>query len=381
MKEKLQLLEDLSSYLTFSRKVSNQKGENFNLISLLKMERDEMRTHSRIIGELLDPHGTHGQGNKFLKLFLKDYNEVDFNVDDYNLYLEYHIGKIDNGTGGRIDIFLQDNVGKYIIIENKIDAGETNGQIARYRKAYDKSTIFYLTLFIEEINEELKCINITYETSIINWLEECRKESIDLPVLREALAQYSYLIKKITNQNQQSIMETEIKNRILRDDQSLIDFLELCDFWHSIVDTINQDFFNKLVKELNESFLLNLVDEVEDITDYNARNDDFYFSNTELESLGLEIGFQFDKKDKSDFSLGIYFVKGLNYNSSQYKIFRKEIEENTSYEIKSEGWLCWKYVNIIRNWKDNESLLSMRNGNALKEILKEIDYLLDIIKV
>src|SRR5690606_18190047 len=130
---------------------------------------------------------------------------------------------------------------------------------------YDKSTIFYLTLFIEEINEELKCINITYETSIINWLEECRKESIDLPVLREALAQYSYLIKKITNQNQQSIMETEIKNRILRDDQSLIDFLELCDFWHSIVDTINQDFFNKLVKELNESFLLNLVDEVEDI--------------------------------------------------------------------------------------------------------------------
>lgn len=380
MKEKLQLLEDLSSYLTFSRKVSNQKGENFNLISLLNMERDEMRTHSRIIGELLDSLGTHGQGNTFLKLFLKDYDEVDFNVDDYNLYLEYHIGKIDNGTGGRIDIFLQDNKGKCIIIENKIDAGETNGQITRYRKTYDKAFIFYLTLHSEEINGELKCINITYENTIVNWLEECRKESIDLPVLREALAQYSYLIKKITNQNHEAIMETEIKNRILRDDQSLEDFLELCDFKKKVTDEIHKKFFNDLVKELKEIFSLQLIDPIEDIIDYNAKEDAFYFINDELKSLGLEVGFQFDKGDKRDFGLGIYFVKGLKFNTSQYKIFRKIIGENENYDIKNEYWLCWIYINNIINWKDNESLLSMKNGSALTKILTEIKYLLDIIK-
>lgn len=99
-----------------------------------------------------------------------------------------------------------------------------------------------------------------------------------------------------------------------------------------------------------------------------------------MESLGLEIGFQFDKRDKNDFSLGIYFVKGMKFNSTQYKIFREKIEENTLYEIKSEGWLCWKYLNNIRNWKDKESLLSMRNGNALKEILTEIKYMFDVIK-
>src|SRR5690606_13316597 len=125
MKDKLQLLEDLSSYLTFSRKVSNQKGENFNLISLLNMERDEVRTHSRIIGELLNPEGTHGQGNTFLKIFFKQYDVVDFNVDNYSLYLEYSIGKINDGVGGRIDIFLQDNQGNNIIIENKVDAGRS----------------------------------------------------------------------------------------------------------------------------------------------------------------------------------------------------------------------------------------------------------------
>ena len=46
-------------------------GENFNVFSILQMESAEVKTHSAIIAELLNPQGSHSQGTLFLKLFLQ----------------------------------------------------------------------------------------------------------------------------------------------------------------------------------------------------------------------------------------------------------------------------------------------------------------------
>ena len=46
-------------------------GENFNVFSILHMESDEVKTHSAIIAELLNPRGSHSQRTLFLKLFLE----------------------------------------------------------------------------------------------------------------------------------------------------------------------------------------------------------------------------------------------------------------------------------------------------------------------
>lgn len=61
----LDLFKELSVLIELNMKFDNQQGENFNLISLLGMERDEVRTHSRIVGDLLNPKGSHGQGGVF----------------------------------------------------------------------------------------------------------------------------------------------------------------------------------------------------------------------------------------------------------------------------------------------------------------------------
>ena len=45
-------------------------GENFNLFAILGRETDEVRTHSAILAELLDPSGSHGQGAVFLRQFV-----------------------------------------------------------------------------------------------------------------------------------------------------------------------------------------------------------------------------------------------------------------------------------------------------------------------
>ena len=48
----------------------NRKGENYNLFSILNIERYELK-HSALIANLLDPKGSHGCGDAFLRAFFE----------------------------------------------------------------------------------------------------------------------------------------------------------------------------------------------------------------------------------------------------------------------------------------------------------------------
>lgn len=60
------------------------KGEFFNLFSILKVERDEVHTHSTFLAELLNPSGSHGNKEKFLKLFIQQMHLQNINKDELN---------------------------------------------------------------------------------------------------------------------------------------------------------------------------------------------------------------------------------------------------------------------------------------------------------
>jgi hypothetical protein len=51
--------------------IKSINGENFNIFSILKIEKKEVNTHSYFIYDLLNPKGSHNQGDKFLRIFLK----------------------------------------------------------------------------------------------------------------------------------------------------------------------------------------------------------------------------------------------------------------------------------------------------------------------
>ncbi|MDR2870581.1 MAG: PD-(D/E)XK nuclease family protein [Deferribacteraceae bacterium] len=143
-------------------------------------------TISSIIRGLLDPNGTHGQGNLFLCEFLKlldlDYADVKPSI----IRCEWSIGN------GRIDIFIVTD--KYCIaIENKLWAKDQKGQVKdylEYIKNYNKDKkplLIYLT--IEEgrepdkdsiepnLLETEKCsknVRIEdYYNFITSWLKQC----------------------------------------------------------------------------------------------------------------------------------------------------------------------------------------------------------------
>jgi hypothetical protein len=195
-------MENINNILQFVASIKSKydeiakiTGENYNIFHILDIGHLE-NYHSKIIADLLNPKGLHNQGNIFLKLFLDNFSIGTIDVETIQVFTEY---VIDNNR--RIDIYLKDNENQNIIIENKIYAGEQNQQLTDYQKygksQHENSKLFFLTLWGNESNQhnKLNYSCISYYSDIIKWLELCKKETTNFPILRETLTQYIFLVK------------------------------------------------------------------------------------------------------------------------------------------------------------------------------------------
>ena len=204
----------------------NRKGENYNLFSILSIERYELK-HSALIANLLDPKGSHGCGDAFLRAFFEiALKERAYPFEDcthLHSYTEYYTGPIAGDTGGRIDILVKSS--HYgLIIENKIYAGDQDKQLTRYDN-YGKETfgadgylLVYLTLYGYDASkestatksaEEVGYLRLSYAKDILLWLKECVRLADNKPLVRESLNQYIRTIKQLTYQdmNQEDIQK------------------------------------------------------------------------------------------------------------------------------------------------------------------------------
>ena len=231
MEKTKHLLNQVGSLLKSYDKLAKSTGENFNIFSVMGMERDEVKTHSSIIAELLNPKGSHSQGSVFLKIFFQEIeslNEIpNFDFDNAVIKVEEYIGPINKEytEGGYIDITIKDKTNQ-IVIENKIDALDQKGQLFRYKNYYKECKLIYLTkngkspdkisYYLDaknNINIE-EVILVCYKNKISTWIEKCHKEAIHRPMLRELLKQYSNLLKKLTNQTINNELKMDISELI-----------------------------------------------------------------------------------------------------------------------------------------------------------------------
>ena len=184
------LLSTSGRIIAHQEEIKRLKGESFNIFSILGMESNENATHSAFLGELLNPKGSHLLGAIFLERFLKVIDfKLEFDISSASLKLEKHVGTRDDQLkiGGRIDIYLKDDLGNSISIENKIYAGDQYAQIERYvNHNREQNTVYYLTLNGNDASNdssgELKVgvdyYSLSYESTIVKWLEKCLKEHL-----------------------------------------------------------------------------------------------------------------------------------------------------------------------------------------------------------
>lgn len=204
----------------------NRKGENYNLFSILSIERYELK-HSALIANLLDPKGSHGCGDAFLRAFfeiaLKGTAYPFESSTPLDSRTEHYTGPIAGDTGGRIDILVKSS--HYgLIIENKIYAGDQDKQLIRYDNygkeifGTDGYLLVYLTLYGYDASkestatksaEEVGYLRLSYAEDILRWLEQCALLAYDKPLVRESLNQYIRTIKQLTYQdmNEENIQQ------------------------------------------------------------------------------------------------------------------------------------------------------------------------------
>lgn len=263
-KEVENLLERTKEIRERYDEIATKNGENFNIFKIMNMEWNEVYTHSAIIGELLNPRGSHSFGNLFLNSFIELINKnfgieiqafhrlVDEKICERTITLS---NDWNNVYGGRIDIILEDSK-QILLIENKPSAKDQEYQLIRYynyAKTKNKDFfIIYLTLDEKELGDEKEYINefgssitgknfshskkkeydkfklenknpnnhcclyyqITFKNEILEWLEICINLTKEVPLISETLKQYRNNIKNITNQNLNDNMSLELKRLI-----------------------------------------------------------------------------------------------------------------------------------------------------------------------
>lgn len=259
MSNQFEELYNKVKFIVDKKKDVNQK-QNLNIFKLLEVENAEDKTHSALLGNLLNPLGSHNKGTFFLNLFLQEIKQIDF-ISDYHtpyLILEHSIGKVDlkNKTGGRIDIYLNNGNGKTICIENKINAGLQPYQLQRYLN-YNKENNYVVFLnptmdinidyCIESEIDKERFVHITYEREIINWLKKSKEHLEQDDYLRVILEQYLDTLYVITKKEKDMGNLKELKTHIL---DHISEAKEIADNYTSILNDIRIKFQEEVHFEL-----------------------------------------------------------------------------------------------------------------------------------
>ena len=350
MEKTTYLLNQIRKVINDYEEKSINSGEKFNVFSILKLENNEVKTHSAFLGELLNPKGSHGMKTQFLKLFLREIFEEENCLisESTSIGIEEHVGKInsDYTEGGRIDIILKDKSNNVILIENKIYAGEQKNQLIRYKNAYPDAKILFLTLFgndsykSEGLNSEVDYKLISYENHIINWLQKCLVISDSFPILKHTIQQYIILLKKLTNQTINNEMKREIIEIIK---ENYLESYEVYRNFNSAKKNVVEDFINDfkhdLTKKLEEFWK---IDDLSLIPKSNfnytilSKNTDkcfFYFRYNNLDSknsfatIGIILGKDIIKKEIT----GIEIYNKLNIK--KYKAGNQSVIYNYLNDI------------------------------------------------
>lgn len=445
-----QLLQEAQSILQKSKaekKEREAKGEYFNVFENLHFTRPEEHLHTPFLRMLLDKDANHGVGKGFLEAFLKMVKKelkLDFQYDINSSHIEYkdkYIGEVKisekdgESTGGEIDIFLYDEKGHAIIIENKFDrygnpAQEQPRQLERYhnfgKKEYkDKFILIYLTPSGQDASEDSTGPNkITYypmsydlsdnKPNILSWLDACLEISKGCPRIHEVIKQYITFIKDTRH-----IMEENYQNeffKLVLEPKNLDVAFEIIRNCQKIKEAIREEFCKQLENLAGEYGLELLKDDNGYVNIIKWDNDNggwmiFVGKRKHQKPVKPQVGFKVGYYSRVDSNLkpeyggmlyGLSIINGDHSNLEKLqKNFKIESSDSNDQPLFGPGKYChqlpdgkdikkdfpWGYSLLSdekREWKKNwfdwddlQTLADMHNGKMLKfmetrfEILKK----------
>lgn len=322
--------------------------------------------HSKIIEFFIEPDEEHRHpeyGRMFLDMLREKGLPIKGELESVQREKITHIGR-------RIDLLIKTDQNEYIIIENKVYAGDLEDQIKDYYdwvKSVSKTNqtyVLYLTLdgrdpseksFKGEIRRDLegkKCYSaLSYSEDIIKWLDNMTVKTENENLLQSSIIQYKDTIRGLCNRREGDVLKKNIAaEKLFRsydnyDRESLLKVLDAVNLFNEgIVFTVVVNFLSELKKTLEENFS-------------NSNNKVYYIIDQEREAsfskwiasaikhqknLGVEIALE--KNQEDPYGLAIEFgVLERNSISCSFGVIahgKNEANKNTPYNrplVRQEG--------------------------------------------
>lgn len=369
------LLSQVNIITKKNNEILDATGSRFNLFRICGVNHYE-NTHSAIIAEFLSPNGSHGLKSKLLECFLEILGEY-CSVPNFNTSLAKVITE-HSTSEGRIDILIEDNEGRAIIIENKIYAKDQPEQLIRYNRFAQKYRngyqILYLTLNGDFASDQsslgITYLAISHKKHIIDWLEKCVSCSSRFAIVRETIVQYINHLKQLTNQDMDTKNKKEI-TEILSQVENLY-----------AAKTIFQNYSATFTHILSKSFIPKMNSfAAENGLEYHFESCEesyirFYLTSTNWHGK-IWIGFTFE---------GGRCYYGIVNNPDTYKLStetRKAIHDelNTQgiYDGKESDW--WPFYVFLPTLNLDKWESDIINSDRILEDYQEkVELLLKVIK-
>ena len=388
----------VSQKIKEQRKEKFERGENYNIFNDLGFMSDEVHLHSMFLANLLNPKGSHGQREKFLKEFLKmlqksfsaiSADKLELDITNASVEVEKYIGRQTDSEGGRIDIYLSD--GKHsIIIENKIYAVDQYHQILRYwnygmsQKGDDTEKSFvliYLTLdgcspSKESLGEDLKendIVCLSYKNDIRGWLDRCVELASRTPLVRETINQYISTIDILTN----NVMEDnkELLD-ILSKEENLDAIYDIANNKNIVVNRIINEVFIPKLRDLAESKGLTMGDNcTENWMEESWAGASFYNPKWKY----LKLAFEFERRGLGSLIFGFHTKDEDGVKREDVKDWEKVQKNYSTKDVNNQCWI-WKDFNGNQYWDNASGIKDLLNGKTLNDFSIMFDEAIDCVK-
>lgn len=381
------ILKQISEIVVKERTQQEEKrirGENFNIFSVLGLSTSEVRLHSAFLGELLNPDGNHGLGDKFLKAFVETIikpidPEFEIDTKTCKVFIEFLIGEIpeDYTEGGRIDLLIRDNQNHAIVIENKINAGDQKKQLLRYQNYAKNNSQKYVLLYLTKsgieaspysTDDQVEYFRISYKEDIYQWLNCCVSIAAVYPIIRETIRQYITNLRDIL-----SIMEQSNLSKML-------DILTSKENVSTTIDIITQSW--EIQNRIREKIIKDISDLCEELG-FSIQCDDgvktasnhswLHIQDANYKDIEMRIGVE---KHTNDDGFCMCFIP-LNGKTvtGDYRFWSNRNEPTKDYPF---GWMyLWSESGEPNSgewwrWDNWSTLRDMANGKMLAFFRKQL---------
>lgn len=227
-----------SDYLARANESKKRGNNDYNPLLVIRSAKDEAKLHTRILHSFLDTNGAHYQDDLFLRFFLESLqlkgceykNLLEWFDDTANARVEKEYYITNECDKGFIDLYIYNDT-KHIILENKVDSGDGDKQIAKYidnlrENGYENIAVAYLTKMGDKLSDKsrdkwkingnfLECENgkvfyipISYADEILEkWIGKCQSKSGvgNIANLNYALECYKDIVKIITDKKENAM--------------------------------------------------------------------------------------------------------------------------------------------------------------------------------